>query len=114
MSDQQFEIVNPAALKRPNYPTKTGCGRYADAPVCTDGSTDVACTGEIYRGCYPGTVDCANDPDGNNNDRCCFGWGPGNGDNIDHADCYQQDAPYGGISLCRTDRPGCDSDPPKV
>lgn len=69
------------------------CDRYEDAPVCTDGNRDVQCSGERYRGCYPGEYDCADFPGGD--DKCCWGHGPGGGDNIDHARCYEHDADWG-------------------
>lgn len=74
------------------------CGQYADAPVCQNGNQDVHCTGELYRGCQPGATDCADTPE-NPDDGCCAGWGPGVGDNIDHATCRTEDATFGGTCL---------------
>lgn len=104
MSDQHFRIVNPAVQRRRaglrNASQAVGCGLRQDAPVCTNGQTDVTCVGEIYRGCQTGQTDCANNPQ-NPDDSCCSGWIPGNnGDNIDHASCTVDDAPWGGFSLC--------------
>lgn len=94
-------IVNPAAIR-----TQSGsdsgsddCAGRADAPVCTNGNEDVKCGGERYRGCQTGQQDCA-DNDGNSEDACCYGWGPGPGDNIDHDDCRHDDSGWGGISIC--------------
>lgn len=75
-----------------------GCDAYEDAPVCTDGSRDIECGGERYRGCYPGQYDCADNP-GNDDDVCCWGHGPGSGDNIDHAYCSHNDADWGGLCV---------------
>lgn len=105
MSEHPFEIVNPAALNR-NASAAAGecgeedqgsCDQRSDAPVCTNGNEDVLCTGERYRGCEVGQTDCANTPGGNEDDICCWGWGPGSGDNIDHGACIRDDARWGGI-----------------
>lgn len=94
-------IVNPAALRRPVKHVEEGtCIYRADAPVCENGDQDVACTGEVYRGCAVGQADCANNPD-NPDDTCCAAVIPGTtGDNIDHAYCSINDAGYGGIGVC--------------
>src|SRR5262249_36596393 len=95
-----FEIINPRALRQANSAEKSGCALRADAPVCTNGNTDIACMGELYRGCQANQFDCANNP-GNPDDACCAGWVPGNpGDNIDHAACITNDAPWGGFGGC--------------
>lgn len=80
-----------------------GCG-YEDAPVCQDGSKDVECGGERYRGCYPGEYDCA-DSLRNLDHKCCWGHGPGSGDNIDHAQCNHDDAGWGHICKWGIDIP---------
>lgn len=95
MKNSDFEIINPATLRSARESLELGCGTYEDAPVCTNGNEDVACDGERYRGCAAGTTDCANNPD-NNDDSCCWGWGPGTGDNIDHQYCSTADAEWGG------------------
>lgn len=113
--DDHFRLINPLALAAaatlvvtPKELRADGCGEYSDAPVCQNGNTDVACTGEIYRGCAQGQTDCA-DGLGNYDDRCCAGWAPGGGDNIDHAYCTEQDADHGGMGCAW---PGYDSNPP--
>lgn len=96
-----FRVINPAILNQPLAKSETGCGQYADAPVCADGSKDVGEDDDtIYRGCETNQTDCA-DNDGNSDDQCCFGSGSfGVGDNIDHAFCREQDADFGGFSWC--------------
>lgn len=78
------------------------CEQYWDLPVCTQTSNDIKCSGELYRGCHPNSVDCADCNTGNDraDDKCCFGHLPVEGDNIDHWICNVMDAPTGGISLC--------------
>lgn len=99
-------IVNPAAIRVPGAsesgdsgPGTDDCRGRDDAPVCKNGNEDVTCAGERYRGCQTGQHDCA-DNEANPEDECCWGWGPGPGDNIDHDDCMQDDAGWGGISIC--------------
>ena len=95
-----FQVVNPAALRKIPSALEEGCGAYRDAPVCTNGNTDVTDPDEVYRGCQTGATDCADNVD-NPDDRCCFGSGSlGPGDNIDHAFCTMQDADFGGFSWC--------------
>lgn len=113
--EDHFKLVNPLALvtaaawlSSATEARADGCGQYSDAPVCENGNTDVTCTGEIYRGCAQGQTDCA-DGNGNYDDQCCAGWGPGTGDNIDHAYCTERDAGYGGFGCTW---PGADSNPP--
>jgi hypothetical protein len=117
--DDHFKLVNPLALAAAaawigsaKELRADGCGQYSDAPVCTNGvptseGGDVACNGEVYRGCAQGACDCA-DGLGNYDDQCCAGWGPGGGDNIDHAYCTERDAGYGGLGCMW---PGADSNP---
>jgi hypothetical protein len=96
------EIMNPAVLlsPRPAVAALEGCAVRQDAPVCTNGATDVTCQTEIYRGCATGQTDCA-DNTGNPDDRCCSGSSAGGvGDNIDHAYCREADADFGGFSYC--------------
>lgn len=103
MTAKHLRVVNPAALLHNGtgtLATKDGCGTRNDASVCKDGNSDVACAREIYKGCENGTTDCANTPGGNEDDVCCAGWGPGSGDNIDHAYCIHDDAPWGGLGWC--------------
>jgi hypothetical protein len=91
--------------------SEEGCGRYEDAPVCTNGNTDVEDPGGIYRGCPQGQTDCADNSD-NPDDRCCMGSsGLGPGDNIDHFNCAMQDADFGGFSWCFS---SYDSNKPKT
>jgi len=86
------------------------CDAYRDAEICRDGNTDVTCGTESYAGCNPQTeLDCADDPNGNNDDNCCAGLSPFGGEHIDHEYCDSRDAPWGGISWCL---PGFDSNPP--
>ncbi|HEX9671750.1 MAG TPA: hypothetical protein VGC93_19935 [Thermoanaerobaculia bacterium] len=99
-----FRIVNPATLAVAAATVARAaqaqdCGVREDAPVCTSGGEDVECTGERYRGCETGQTDCANNP-GNDDDVCCWGAGPGSGDNIDHEFCIQDDSGWGGIGWC--------------
>lgn len=102
----RVEMVNPAVLYRAKRKEQT-CWTYNDAPVCTNGQTDVTCIGERYRGCPVGATDCG-DNDGNPDDACCLGLGPGPGDNIDHADCRTNDADWGGTCFWGFDGiPGC-------
>lgn len=103
MTKKHFRVVNPAALSANGIgflAPKDGCGERSDAPVCKDGNTDVTCLAELYKGCETGTTDCANVRGGNEDDVCCAGWGPGNGDNIDHAYCIHDDAGWGGLGWC--------------
>lgn len=99
MADHHFVIVNPRARSGATTPAGPACAIRGDAAVCTNGNTDVACTGEIYRGCQTGQTDCANTA-GNPDDGCCGGWLPGGNDNIDHASCITHDAPWGGMAWC--------------
>jgi len=94
MRAKNYEIINPGAPKR-RIASEINCQEYGDAPVCELGDSDVDCTGERYRGCQPGSQDCANDPT-NPDDNCCWGWGPTPGDNIDHQWCSTNDADWGG------------------
>lgn len=100
MADRHFDIVNPLvlAVTARSVQATEGCAVRADAPVCTNGQTDVTCTGETYQGCETGQTDCANQP--GQDDVCCAAWGPGPNDNIDHAYCYNSDAGWGGGSYC--------------
>lgn len=99
MAEHHFEIINPRVLRNKRRQVREGtdeaCTGRGDAAVCTNGNSDVTCTGERYRGCQTGQTDCANSPE-NPDDNCCWGWGPGNGDNIDHATCITSDAGWGG------------------
>ena len=110
-----FRIINPLAVAAAAalaagtaVDARANCGEYSDAPVCQNGNEDVTCTGEIYRGCQQGQIDCA-DGNGNYDDQCCAGFGPGVGDNIDHAFCVERDAGYGGMGCMW---PGADSNWP--
>ncbi len=118
--EDHFRIVNPAALaaaaglmmatKAKGQPGGSGCTnandvdhdacravpQHSDLPVCTNGAQDVSCSSDLYRGCNYGQVDCA---DGGADDKCCAGWGPGGGDNIDHAFCSERDADTGDTDL---------------
>lgn len=100
-----FEVINPAtiamaaAVAGSVLEAQDGCGVRADAPVCENGNTDVTCTGETYRGCETGQTDCAN-VSANPDDVCCWGSGPGSGDNIDHAYCIHDDSGWGGVGWC--------------
>lgn len=91
---KHFKIINQSAISGGGYSVQS-CG-YNDAPVCTNPSQDIKCSGERYRGCYPGGKDCADSP-GNPDDMCCFGHFPGGTDNIDHALCRTVDSPWGGF-----------------
>ena len=106
MSEKRdVRIINPLVLATAaafiaRKADAEGCGEYADSPVCTDGNTDVSCSLEIYRGCQPGQNDCADSPNGGNqDDKCCAGI-TGGGDNIDHQYCFERDGQWGDISWC--------------
>ena len=99
MKPRHIEILAPAPGTVAVDSVTEECEGYADAPVCTNGNTDVQCWGEIYRGCAVGAVDCA-DGSGNPDDRCCAAWDPwAGGDNIDHAYCSTSDAGYGDLCI---------------
>lgn len=79
----------------------TSCSQYSDAMVCTQ-SSDVTCSGEIYRGCFYGQSDT--DPD---TDYCCAGFSDGMAnDNIDHAHCSSGYDAGWGSSCYFWDSPG--------
>jgi hypothetical protein len=88
-----FRLVNPRALRAAS-PAASSCGPRETAPVCANGEEDVTCSGERYRGCALGATDCADGENGD--DKCCWGVGPGPGDNIDHEFCRTNDAGWGG------------------
>jgi len=105
-----IKIVNPSALARSSRANGglAQCGQHSDAPYCPNPASDVSCTGELYRGCPVGQTDCA-DTDPNPDDSCCFGWGPGIGDNIDHSSCRTNDAGFGSYCPSWYDDDACQS-----
>ena len=96
MAEEVILVLNAPNSVKPQTTLADSCGR-SDAPVCTDGARDVCGTSDFtrYRGCNSGQRDCADSP-GNPDDRCCLGWLPVAGDNIDHAFCLVNDASWGG------------------
>jgi hypothetical protein len=78
-----IRIINPLALvtaaawlATSARDARADCGEYADAPTCS--TEDDVCggtgCGDVYRGCSPGGQDCADNPLGNPDDRCCAGY----------------------------------------
>lgn len=94
-SEPYYRVINPNLLGGSQNKSE-GCGVRQDAAVCIHGEEDVTCTGEVYRGCPVGQTDCADNV--GEDDVCCAAINPFTpGDNIDHAYCRQDDAPWGGI-----------------
>ena len=91
-----FAIINPGIIRQAHH--YESCGQHSDAPYCPDPESDIV-PGGVYRGCPAGQTDCADNAQ-NPDDVCCMGWGPGVGDNIDHASCQINDAEHGGVAQC--------------